>query len=245
MRKKVILGIVIILSGLVIWQFELIKYGIEQGRGRLRVIWNSVEVEDYLSNPNIPDSIRHKLLLVEAAKRFAIDSLGINESDNYSTFYDQKGKAILWVVTASEEFQFVAKTWTFPILGSVSYKGYFDLSKARTLQKQLVEEGWDTSLREVGGWSTLGWFKDPILSKMLERSDGDLAEVIIHELTHGTLFVKDSVEFNENLATFIGQRGAERFLAEHYGRNSEELASYMAGRKDRGEFCKPHAKRSG
>ena len=87
-------------------------------------------------------------------------------------------------------------------------------------------------VRNPGGWSTLGWFTDPILSKMLMRSEGDLANLIIHEMSHATIFVKDSIEFNENLATFIGDRGAEMFLIDKYGRNSKEYTVYIEEDED-------------
>jgi predicted aminopeptidase len=32
---------------------------------------------------------------------------------------------------------------------------------------------------------------------MLALSEGELAELIIHELTHSTIYLKDSVNFNE------------------------------------------------
>jgi predicted aminopeptidase len=95
------------------------------------------------------------------------------------------------------------------------------------LKQELEKEGLDVIIRNPGAWSTLGWFTDPILSKMLTRSKGDIANLIIHEMSHATIFVKDSVEFNENLATFIGDRGAEQFLISKYGLSSEEYTAYM------------------
>lgn len=62
---------------------------------------------------------------------------------------------------------------------------------------------------------------------MLNRSEGDLANLIIHEMSHATIFVKDSVDFNENLATFIGDRGAEKFLIYKYGLQSKEYRDYI------------------
>ena len=65
---------------------------------------------------------------------------------------------------------------------------------------------------------------------MTERDPGSLAELIIHELTHGTLFVKNSLEYNENLADFVGEYGALRFLAGRYGSNSPEYRDYLASK---------------
>jgi predicted aminopeptidase len=51
-------------------------------------------------------------------------------------------------------------------------------------------------------------------------------------MSHATIFVKDSVDFNENLATFIGDRGAEKFLIFKYGEHSKEYTTYMEEDKD-------------
>lgn len=99
----------------------------------------------------------------------------------------------MYVVTACAPFAFQPRMWHFPVVGSFPYKGFFEKNKALAEAKKIKEEeGLEVSVRTAGGWSTLGWFKDPVLSNMLNRSEGDLANLIIHELTHGTLFVKDS-----------------------------------------------------
>jgi predicted aminopeptidase len=230
--KRTILALFLLVVILVIAKWDLVRYGLEQGRGQLHIIWNAKPVEHYLSDPDFPDSLKSKLILINKVREFAIDSLGLKDTKNYKTLYDQKGQEVMWVVMASEPFQLKAKEWTFPVIGSVPYKGFFDWQKAVRLKDELEKEGWDVNIRNPGGWSTLGWFTDPILSKMLERSEGDLANLIIHEMSHATIFVKDSIDFNENLATFIGDRGAEQFLISSYGRHSTEYQTYMNEDKD-------------
>lgn len=137
------------------------------------------------------------------------------------------------MVTAAKPFALEAKEWRYPFLGKMAYKGYFVHEKALAEEEKLKSEGWETSVGTVSGWSTLGWLRDPLLSNMLFRQPGDLANLLIHELTHGTLFVKGNVDFNENLATFIGDKGAELFLISHFGKNSEELRQYLFKNHDR------------
>ena len=230
--KRIFLALFVIALVIVVAQWELVRYGIEQGRGQLRIIWNAKPVDEYLRSPSFPDSLKEKLRLINEVRRFAIDSLGLKDTENYRTLYDQKGEEVMWVVMASEPFRLKAKEWTFPVVGSVPYKGFFDREKAIRLRDELEKEGWDVNIRNPGGWSTLGWFTDPILSGMLDRSDGDLANLIIHEMSHATIFVKDSIDFNENLATFIGDRGAEQFLLATYGPESEEYRIYMNEDRD-------------
>lgn len=238
-RKTAKRGLAILLSVLIILCFyyrEEILYGLSQGYGQMRIIWKAEPVAEVLEDASFPDSLKPRIHLVQEIRRFAFDSLGLDYSDNYTTVYNQHGKPVLWVLTASEPYQLKAKEWSFPFLGTFSYKGFFVHEKAVKEEAELKEQGLDTDIGEVSGWSTLGWFRDPILSNMLLRSPGNLANLIIHELTHGTLYVKNNVQFNENLASFVGDKGALRFLEFRYGKNSLELAGYVADRTFNKEF---------
>ncbi|GAB3572117.1 hypothetical protein GCM10027578_31670 [Spirosoma luteolum] len=230
MRKKIGVGLLIGLVLAAIWQRELISYGWMQARGQLRIIWNTQPVADLMASRSVPDSLKQKIRLIEEMKRFSVDSLGLDPSGSYTSFYDQHGKPILWVVTAAQPYALVARTWDFPILGTFSYKGFFEKDRADTLVADLKREGLDTRIGEVSAWSTLGFLNDPILSSMLDRPVGSLAELIFHELTHGTLFVKDNLAYNENLADFVGEYGALRFLAARYGKQSTAYRDYLASK---------------
>jgi predicted aminopeptidase len=235
-RKKIVLGIVVLLLVLFVWQYELIAYAWMQGKGQLSIVWNAVPVEDVLADPAFPDSLKQKLEIILLARQFAMDSLGLKNSDVYTTFYDQKGQVLLWNLSACQPFRFEAYRWSFPFLGSFPYKGYFNKEKALKAAEKLEAEGWETRVRPVSGWSTLGWFKDPILSNMLSRDDGELAELIIHELTHSTVFVKNQVTFNENLAQFVGEEGAKAFLKSHFRDDSKPLEQYQNELTDSRKF---------
>jgi len=230
--KRTLLALLAVLVILVLLYWDLVVYGLRQGKSQLSIVWNARPVEEVMKDPTFPDSLKAKLILIEQVRKHAIDSLGLKDTKNYKTLYDQHGEEIMWVVTACEPFRFKAKEWDFPILGSVPYKGFFNKERAIALRDVLDKEGWDTSIRNPGGWSTLGWFTDPILSKMLERGEGDLANLIVHEMVHATIFVKDSIDFNENLATFIGDRGAEQFLIATHGKDSKEYLTYVGEDSD-------------
>lgn len=227
MVKRILLAFLVVFAALVIYFWSLIQYGIGQGLGQLKIIREARPVEEFLADPNFPDSLKSRLQLIQAARKYAIDSLGLHDTKNYTTLFDQKGEEIMWVVIACEPFRLVEKRWEFPVIGSVPYKGYFDKEKALKERDGLEKEGWDVSIRNPGGWSTLGWFTDPILSGMLRRSEGDLASLIIHEMVHATIYVKDSTDFNENLASFIGDRGAELFLKQAFGDTSRQFQEYI------------------
>ncbi len=230
--KKIFLGILTAVAFWVGWNWSLVDYGVRLGMGQLGIVWNARPLQVFLDDPAFPDSLKSKLRLIDDIRKFAIDSLGLRDTRNYKTLYDQRNQELLWVVQACEPFALKPKEWHFPIVGTMPYKGFFDREKAIALQKALEAEGYDVSVRNPGGWSTLGWFTDPILSGMLDRSEGDLASLIIHEMVHATVFVKDDVDFNENLADFIGDTAAYHFLKFKFGADSKEYAEYLRNDQD-------------
>ena len=235
-HKKAIGLIAFVVIGYLLINIKAVIYGVQQGAGQAEVLWNAQDIDDLLIDPNFPDSTKEKFKYIAEVKAFSEEFLGLRQTENYSTFYDQKGQPILWVVTASPEFEIKAYEWSFPIAGSFPYKGAFNLENAKKEKAEMDSKGYDTELDEVNAWSTLGWFKDPVLSSMLQRGPGSLAELIIHESVHATLYVKDSATFNENLASFIGKLGAQEFLAYKFGKQSEELENYRASFVRRNDY---------
>jgi predicted aminopeptidase len=229
--KKIIVVLLLILGIWSIFNRALLRYGWMQAKGQINILLQVKDVHEVLSDPTYPDSLKARIRLVEEIKQFGVDSLGLTPSENYTTYYEQHGKPILWVITASDPYKINPYHWKFPIIGSFPYKGFFDSTRAETERKILADQGFDTDIGEVSGWSTLGYLKDPILSNMLRRKEGSLANLILHELTHGTVFVKNDSKMNENLASFVGDLGAIRFLKQKYGENSDQLKAYDYAKK--------------
>lgn len=229
---KVVSLIAIFLMILVLSNCKLMIYGIQQGAGQISILRNAEPIEELLNDTLTSDSLKQKLILVGEIKKYAEDTLGLNSSKNYNTLYDQKGEDILWVVVAAQKFKMETYEWKFPFLGKVPYKGYFDHEKAVKEAKKMKADSLDVRIGTVSAWSTLGFFKDPILSEMLNQSEGMIARLLIHELTHSTLYVKGNSQFNENLATFVGNQGAKQYLIDKYGADSEEYLDYLGELSD-------------
>lgn len=211
---------------------SLVTYGLRMGKGQLDIVTGAREFAEVFADDTVDAKVKERLRLIEKIRQFAFDSIGLKPVDNYTTFYDQRGQRLMYVVTAAEPFELRAHIWHFPVVGDVPYKGFFDEEKAKEEYYRMRMLGMDADIGGAAGWSTLGWFQDPVLSSMLNRSEGDLAELIIHELTHGTIFVKDDVEYNENLAQFVGVEGAKWFLSVEFGTDSKELKHYLASMAD-------------
>ena len=51
--------------------------------------------------------------------------------------------------------------------------------------------------------------------------------LLIHELTHTTIYISDDAIFNENLATYVGDNGGLEFMKKTYGTSSSEVEEYQ------------------
>jgi predicted aminopeptidase len=67
-------------------------------------------------------------------------------------------------------------------------------------------------LAEIGGYSTLGWFDDPLYSSQLAWSESGLAQLLGHEIAHERLYFKNDTEFSELLASFIEKKLAADYI---------------------------------
>lgn len=169
-------------------------------------------VAEILERGNLPPERREKLLLVQEAKEFGETELGLARSRNYTTYYEVRGPAVAYNLTACPALSLDPRTWCFPIAGCLPYKGFFDRDRALAEARKMAESGYDTLLRPVAAYSTLGWFSDPVFSTMLDYEEADLVETILHEMVHRTVFLKHEGAFNEALATFVAERGTEAFF---------------------------------
>jgi predicted aminopeptidase len=234
--KKILYVLLAFFVIIVIWYAELIIYGIRQGIGQGQIIWQAKKFETFLKEGNYPDSTKNKfkakLELIKHIKKYAVDSLGLKNAGSYEYIFDQKNKPLLWAVTACEPYNLKPYTWNYGILGDMPYKGFFDSTSAQKLANDLESRGYDVAIFKPSAWSTLGWLSDPVLSTMLYWKEGDLASLIIHELTHSTVWVNGDVDYNENLADFIGDEGAILFLRNHYGINSRQEKEFLENNVD-------------
>ncbi len=158
--------------------------------------------------------VRHKLRLVQDARYFAVTSIGLDAGDSFESFAEVDRDTLLMVVSAAPAFQLAWKTWWFPIVGRVPYRGYFDADDAGREAARLAERGYDVYVRPSSAFSTLGWLPDPLLSSMLRADSAALVETVIHEITHTTYFPRGQVQFNESFANFVGHRGAIAFFCD-------------------------------
>lgn len=210
------------------------RYVAQAACGQIEISFAKRDLADVVIDENVPKRVRALLSRVPDIKRFG-ERHGLRPTESYGTYADLERNAAVWVVSASEPLRFKMKSWSFPIVGSVTYLGWFDRDDARDFARDLKDEGWDIDVRGASAYSTLGWFDDPVLSTMIPEGDealGELANVVLHESVHSTLYFKGQTALNESVANFIGDALAEIYLDQSVGAASIEKAAYMEGQRE-------------
>jgi predicted aminopeptidase len=118
-------------------------------------------------------------------------------------------------VSAAPPLSLTPRQWCYPIVGCVSYRGYFELRRASDEAALLRAQGDDVYVAPVQAYSTLGWFDDPVTSPLLRGPSWYTASVIFHELAHQKLYIADDTAFNEAYAVAVQREGERRWLARH------------------------------
>ncbi|MCL7982653.1 MAG: aminopeptidase, partial [marine benthic group bacterium] len=190
------------------------EYVLRGGWEELKILTDMRPIEEVVADPATDEETRQKLLLVRDARVYAERRLGLDAGTSFRNFARLDGDTLVLVVSAAPEFELRWKTWWFPIVGDVPYKGFFHFDDARKEAARLEAEGYDVYLRPSAAFSTLGWLPDPVLSTSLAEDSIGLVETVIHEITHTTFYPKGEARFNESFANFVGWRGAIEFFCD-------------------------------
>lgn len=207
-------------------------YLFQAAQGQLDLACRARPIQRAIDDPATPPRVRKLLAEVPSIKQFGI-GYGLTPTKSYETYVALDRPRVVYVTTASDPLAFRSRKWRFPIVGSVPYLGWFDLEEAQRYAAELAKEGLDVEVRGAAAYSTLGWFRDPVLSSMLPEGPTTLAglvDVVLHESVHATVYVPGQSTFNESLAEFVSDGLTEEYLRAHG--LIAELIAYRNGRVD-------------
>lgn len=184
-----------------------------------RILFAREPISEVLRDEALDQETREKLELVVQAKDYARE-IGLSTHGNFESYSDIGREHLVWVLSASPSNRLQPKTWWFPIVGSIPYRGYFDKTNGEEAAKELQNKGWDTYLRHSPAFSTLGWFEDPLLNTTLAFKPQSLVDTVFHEVFHTNYWLKSQAQFNESAANFIGGILASEFFS-HLAKSDE------------------------
>jgi predicted aminopeptidase len=187
-------------------------YLVQATEGQMAIVRARRPVHEVLADPATPPDLRLKLEGAQDALRFAHSVLALPDNGSYRQYADLHRSFAVWNVFAAPEFSLALRTWCFPIAGCVAYRGYFEEQRAREFAEERSAGGDDVYVGGAAAYSTLGFFRDPLLSTVVRLPDTAVAGLIFHELAHQQLYVTGDTVFNESFATLVEQEGMIRWL---------------------------------
>lgn len=178
-------------------------------------IWQARQpAAELIADANTPAALRQRLETTQAMRTFASTELALPDHGSYQHYADLQRPWVVKTLFAAPELSLELRQWCFPLVGCLSYRGYFSPEPAQALAETLRTNGDDVYIAEVPAYSTLGWFDDPLLNTFIHWPEGRLAELLFHELAHQRLYIANDSAFNEAYATAVGRLGAQRWLAQ-------------------------------
>jgi predicted aminopeptidase len=221
-RNALLLAAVAVLSGC------SAPYLADAAYHHLRLLARRVPIDTVINDAGTDPQLRKNLVRVASIRQFAAERLGMTVDDNYATYVAVDGRYVTFNLSACPPDKLVPYEWHFPVIGAVPYKGFFHREDAEREDRRLRAAGYETYLRGVIAYSTLGWFSDPVLSTMLDDDPYELADLLFHELTHATLFIKGEVAFNESLASFVAEQATLQYIVDQEGRDTPAYRDRVA-----------------
>ncbi len=213
---------------------QTVSYYTQAVQGECQILSRQRPINKLLADPTTPDLLKRKLDLVLELRTFAEAQLKLPVNGHYFKYADLERPFVLWNVFAAPEFSLEAKSWHYPIVGQLEYRGYFEETDARHCAGQLTDQGFDVYVGGVEAYSTLGWFHDPVLNTFIYESETDLADILFHELAHQLLFVSGDTDFNEAFATAVAEEGVRRWW--HARNDPAAYEAFLARRRHEEEF---------
>lgn len=180
------------------------------------------------------EELKRRLTLAESVRRYASEVLHLPDNEAYSTYVHLDQDYVMWSVFATPRLSLTPKQWCYPMVGCLSYRGYYDEAEAQAYAAELEAEGWDTHVSGVAAYSTLGWYEDPLTTAMLRYEDPWIARLVFHELSHQQLYVDDDTPFNEGFAVAVEEEGVMQWLSDRQDEQGQE--QWLASREQREVF---------
>jgi predicted aminopeptidase len=202
--------------------------------GQMDLMARRRPISQLLDQPKTPATLKSKLRAVLRLRRFAAEELFLPVDAHYLAYADLERSYAVWCVYAAPEFSLRPKTWCYPIVGCVAYRGYFSAEAAERCAADLTRRGYDVFVGGVTAYSTLGWFEDPVLSTVLNSGEVYLARVLFHELAHQVVYASGDTVFSESFATAVEEEGLRRWMASR--QDTPAWRAYQAGRRRHKEF---------
>jgi predicted aminopeptidase len=209
--RMMVLGLALMLSAcaqpLYYWQSV---------QGHWQLMRAAQSIEQWLAQDDLDPRLRERLVLAQQVRHFAVANLALPDNASYQAFADIGRPYVVWNVVATPANSLKLKTWCFPVLGCVGYRGYYAQADAQAFADTLRAQDLEVCVYGVPAYSTLGWLNwaggDPLLSSVTRLPEAEMARLMFHELAHQVVYVGSDTVFDESFATAVERLGVQQWL---------------------------------
>ncbi|MBC7718773.1 MAG: aminopeptidase [Chitinophagaceae bacterium] len=212
--------LLIVMAGLCLSGCSTAAYYWQSVHGHMQMLNAARPVDDVLADQQTPAALKARLMGSQRIRSFAATALKLPDNASYKRYVALARSAVVWNVVAAPELSLTLKTWCFPVVGCVGYRGYFSEADAQHMAEHLKSDALEVTVYGVPAYSTLGkmaWLgefgSDPLLSTFIGYPEGELARLIFHELAHQVVYAPGDTMFNESFATAVERLGGQLWLS--------------------------------
>lgn len=213
-KKKIALGLIAFILVVGTVNRRWVVYLAHLAKHQARVIFYKEKISERLKRADIPPTERAALEATQRIRATAEKLYGLRHSSSYQSYFDLGRKELGFNITVAPALSLRPESFDFWPIGSFDYLGFFDRAYAESWAETYRQKGFDVDISEIGGYSTLGWFEDPLYSSQLDWGEAGLARLLSHEIAHERLYFKNDTTFSELLASFIERKAAADYLKE-------------------------------
>lgn len=212
MKKKFLLACFFLITAVAAINYRWVSYLLHVASHQVRVIFQKERIADRLRHPDMPAQERQMLEATQKIRSFVEKQYGLTASVSYRSFFHTGRPYLGYNITVVPEFSLTPHAFSFWPIGSFDYLGFFSKEKAEAWAREYRNKNFDVHLSEIGGYSTLGWFEDPLYSTQLSWGEFGLARLLAHEIAHERLYYRNDTTSSELIAAFIERKAALDYL---------------------------------
>src|SRR5690348_9139298 len=124
-RKKSLLVLSLAVIVAAVSGCQTVGYYAQAIKGQYQIFAHQELIDKVIADPQTPEKLRHQLQLIEQLRQFAKDKLKLPVDGQYRKYVDVHRPYVVWNVQAAPQFSLQPRTWWYPLVGSLEYRGYF------------------------------------------------------------------------------------------------------------------------
>jgi predicted aminopeptidase len=124
-----------------------LKFYAQAANGQAEILNKARPIAKIIADQSISERVRRKLALVQELRQYAGQQLGLPAYRQYGRYSDLGRRYVVWIVYAAPEFSVEGKTWSYPLVGTLEYRGFFSEKAADEEAARLKAAGFEVFSR--------------------------------------------------------------------------------------------------